>query len=429
MVTETITPVTQPIVSNITLPGSKSITNRAILLAALAIGTSELSGVLFSDDTLAALSVLQALGVAIEVDQQRFTCRIQGVGGEFLYQQAELYCHESGTLTRFLLPILAACSGLYRVSAAPSMMARPLAPLLKVLAAQGSEFSFEAEAWHMPFELTAQGLSGGALSVPLAQSSQFVSGLLMAAPYAKAPLQISTGDIARKPYIKMTIEMMAAFGCSVAVNAGVQATEFEVPLGRYQAQNYAIEPDASTASYFFAMAALTQGRVTVQGLHANGLQGDLQFLMLLEKMGCAVEWSDHHITVQGPAVLRGLGKVSLSGFSDTFMTLAALVVFADAPTTLTGLAHTRLQESDRVTAMATELARLGVAVTTTEDSLTIEPGVPIGRVVQGHNDHRIAMSLALVGLKVPGLVIEGAECVAKTCPDYFARLAELTKIH
>lgn len=424
MVCQKIEILKQPVDRSITVPGSKSITNRALLIAALAQGQSVLSGVLFSDDTLAALSALQALGINIEVDQQRNQCLVTGAAGQFLHRYAQLYCHESGTLTRFLIPMLATCPGQYHISAAERMMVRPLKNLLQILAQQGCRFDFESQSWQMPFTLVTEGLSGGLVEVELQHSSQFLSGLLMAAPYAKAPLTIRAESIAKKPYVAMTIEMMSEFGIVVSQQQQEQVV-FDVPIAQYQSRHYTIEPDASTASYFFAVAALTGGRIQIKHFFQDGLQGDVKFLALLVSMGCQVETNDIGTTIIGPSNLSGLGTISMAGFSDTFMTVAALAVFADSPTTMTDLSHTRLQESDRVAAMASELTKLGIQVNTTEDSLTIYPGQPAGTTVSGHNDHRIAMSLALIGLKVPDVVIDGAQCVAKTCPDYFDRLALL----
>lgn len=410
-----IKPVSQPVKAAVIVPGSKSITNRALLLAALAEGKSQLSGVLFSDDTQAFAEGLKALGIDVRLDLQHCTAEITGLAGKFPRSQAALYCRDSGIATRFLLAAAAAQRGEYQFSASARMSERPIAHLLEVLHQQGADFQFMGKHGHMPLILEAQGLQGGAVNVDIKDSSQFLSALMIAAPYARTALQLHTGALSNKPYVSMTATMMQAFGLTPAITGQT----VQVPQGVYQAQNYAIEPDASTASYFFAMAALTGGEIQVLKLSRQCMQGDIRFLNLLEQMGCKVREESGGISVQGPKRLRGLGDIDMAGFTDTFMTLAAVAVFADRPTTIHSLAHTRLQESDRVAAIAEGLTRLGIRTETGPDSITIHPGHPQGATVSSHRDHRIAMSLSLIGLKIPGVVIDGAEAVAKTCPQFF----------
>lgn len=414
-------PVTHPFKASILLPGSKSITNRALILAALAKGRSELTNVLFSDDTNTCLSALQALGVNLEVDPQMMTCKVQGASGQFPRPKAELYCHESGTVSRFLLPAAASCPGRYTFSAAPRMQERPIQPLLQALIQQGADFEYHGKANAMPLVMHSSGLLGGEVRVDIKDSSQFLSGLLMAAPYAKESLLLKADTLVSKPYVTMTLEMMRRFGVTVTQHSSDGAV-LQVPQGKYHGQVYEIEPDASTASYFFAAAAITGSEVEVQGLHMNALQRDVQFVRCLEKMGCQVLETQSGIQVKGPKKLKGLGEIDLAGYTDTFMTLAVTAVFADSPTTIASLRHTRLQESDRVSAIATGLSAVGIQVSATEDSLTVYPGAPKSSMVDACNDHRIAMSLALLGLKVPGVIVMGAEAVNKTCPDYFERM-------
>ena len=419
-----IQPVSGPINGEVTVPGSKSITNRALILAALSNATSHLSGVLHSDDSEACVVALQALGAKIDWGQSVATATVTPIPVLQHDKVVEIECRDAGTATRFLLPVCAAMQGQYRFSASARMSERPIGPLLVALIEQGAVFNFEAQSQHMPLLMHADGLGGGDVSVDITQSSQFLSGLLLAAPYAKSPITLQASTMANKPYVSMTLAMMGQFG----VDAIVQDSSIIVPQGCYHGCDYTIEPDASTASYFFAMAALTGGRVTVNHMRCESLQGDVRFLDVLADMGCQVHEDAQGITVVGPKQLKGLGEHSMSGFSDTFMTVAALAVFADAPTTLTGLAHTRLQESDRVAAMAEGLVQLGVQTDTTQDSITIYPAKPHGGTVASHNDHRIAMSLSLIGLKTQGVTIEGAEAVKKTCPDYFTMMTDLTEV-
>ena len=401
-----ITPIQQSIDATVVIPGSKSITNRALLLAAMVRGKMTLYGVLASDDTQTCVAALRELGITIQWDKDNCTCIISGCGGQFFKQHAKINCRDAGTVTRFLIPLCAAqTDGGFYITGSKRMCERPLAPLLKVLQQQGAEFEFLEKKYCMPLLMKSHGLKGGAIEIDLSQSSQFMSGLLMAAPLAKQTLTVHTSNLDNKPYVQMTQKMLNVFSSHPS-----------------QVRHYHIEPDASTASYFFAVAALTGGRIHVPNLPRTGLQSDTRFLNLLERMGCQIIEENNGITVIGSTKPKGLGKVSMVGFSDTFMTMAALAVFCDSPTTLTGLAHTRLQESDRVSAMAQELTKLGVQVDTTEDSITVYPSHPIGTVVYGHNDHRIAMSLALIGVKIDGVTIDGAECVAKTCPRFFEML-------
>ncbi|MDF2941095.1 MAG: aroA, partial [Gammaproteobacteria bacterium] len=247
----------------------------------------------------------------------------------------------------------------------------------------------------------------------------------MAAPYAKNPLKLkSSKPLHQKPYVHMTLQIMKEFGIEAS---WVNEQTLSVPIAVYQARNYQIEPDASTASYFFAMAALTGGKIHVPHLSRKSKQGDIQFLSLLEQMDCTVIEEQGGITVIGCAYLKGLGSIDMTGFSDTFMTLASLAVFADSPTTMHGLAHTRLQESDRIAAISDGLNRLGIKTESTHDSLTIYPGQPTGTRLSSCKDHRIAMSLSLIGLKVPGVIIEDAGCVAKTCPAYFELMQQVCR--
>lgn len=410
---QTVQPIRHPVNSTVVVPGSKSITNRALLLAALVDGDVELQGVLASDDTQACMTALQALGVRL-VHHSRAggepvknnTLVVSGCNGGFPHKTARIDCRDAGTVTRFLIPLCAAQSdGEYHFTASKRMCERPLKVLLQILEQQGAEFQFLAKPYCLPFIMKTHGLKGGEIEVDISESSQFLSGLLLAAPLALAPLTVRSQALENKPYVHMTQQMLQDFASGI--------------------RHYTIEPDASTASYFFAVAALTGGTIHVPNLPRHGLQGDTRFLDLLEQMGCRVIEEKGGITVTGCRQLQGLGEVSMSGFSDTFMTVAALAVFADRSTTLTGLAHTRLQESDRVSAMAEELGKLGVKVETTEDSITIHPSKPVGTLLSGHNDHRIAMSLALIGTQVPGVVIDGAECVSKTCPQFFEMLSRL----
>ena len=410
----TIRPARSGLDVAVRVPGSKSITNRALLLAALAAGPSTLRGALAADDTLAFAAALRALGFAVDEDATG-GWRVQGAAGRIPAAKADLYCAEAGTAARFLLAACAAGEGRYRLDAAPQLRRRPLAPLLEVLRAQGARTQ-PPDAERLPLTLEARGLTGGSLRLSGDTSSQFVSALLMAAPRGRAPLELAVDGLVSRPYVDMTLAMMTQFGVE-AERHGHES--FRVAPGVYSGRDYAVEPDASTASYFFAAAAVTGGRVKVLGVRREGcLQGDVRFLDVLEAMGCSVSNEPDGVVVAGPAAPAGL-TVDMSDIPDTFMTLAAIAPFASSPVTITGIATVRLKESDRIAAMESNLRRLGVKTASGPDFLSVYPGTPSGGRIDPHGDHRIAMSFAVLGLRARGVVVEDPGCVSKTCPDFF----------
>ena len=417
-----IEPTPHPIDATVTLPGSKSYTNRALIIAALADGTSTLRQALFSDDTAYMAEALRQLGIPVRADETARTFAVEGKGGKIPADRAELFAGLSGTSARFLTALAALGHGRYRVDGVPRMRERPMQPLFESIRQLGGAIRPLHKDGCLPIEIAGHGLRGGTAQMAGDQSSQYFSALLMAAPYMSEGLDLAViGDLIHGQYITMTIKSMADFG---VVATAEEERRFRVAPGqRYKARAYYIEPDASAASYFFAAAALTGGTVRVENLGAESAQGDLAFVDVLAAMGCAVEKSATHVRVSGPGKLRGV-DVDMGAFSDTFMTLAALAPFAEGPTVIRGIAHTRLQETDRVSATAQELRRLGVLVEETNDSLRIEPVPMRGATIDPHDDHRIAMSFALIGLRLPGVAISNSECVAKTFPDFFARLEE-----
>lgn len=396
------------------VPGSKSITNRALLLAALASGSSTLRGALTADDTLAFAAGLRSLGFAVN-EGAAGGWRVQGAAGRIPVAEADVYCAEAGTAARFLLAACAAGEGRYRLDAAPQLRRRPLAQLLEALRAQGARTE-PPDADRLPLTLEARGLTGGSLRLPGDTSSQFISALLMAAPLGRAPLELAVDGLVSRPYVDMTLAMMAQFG----VEAERQGHDrFRVAPAVYCGRDYAVEPDASTASYFFAAAAVTGGRVKVLGLRREGcLQGDIRFLDVLEAMGCTVLDEPDGVVVAGTGTPAGL-TADMSDISDTFMTLAAVAPFASSPVTITGIANVRFKESDRIAAMESNLRRLGVKTVSGPDFLRVYPGTPTGGRIDPHGDHRIAMSFAVLGSRVPGVVIDDPGCVSKTCPTFF----------
>jgi 3-phosphoshikimate 1-carboxyvinyltransferase len=417
-----IHPLERPPDATVAVPGSKSITNRAVLLAALADGRSVLSGALFSDDTRYMAVAVRALGAGVEADEAAARLTIGGCGGRWPAAHADLFVGNAGTAMRFLVAALCLGRGRYRIDGSARMRARPIAELVDALRQLGADVSCAAGA--PPVE-AAGPLRGGRTELSAARSSQFLSALLHVAPYAARDVTIALrGDVIAQPYVDMTIAVMAQWGTEVERDG---YREFRVRAGqRYRARPYAIEPDASSAHYFLAAAALTGGHVRVPGLDRGSLQGDVRFADLLERMGARVRWEAAAIDLTGPARLAGI-DADLNAISDTAPTLAAIAPFADGPVHIRNVAHLRWQESDRLHAVATELARLGVRVEARDDGLTVWPSPVVPAAVRTYDDHRIAMAFALVGLKVAGIRIENPGCVAKTFPGYFERLEQLRR--
>ena len=416
--TRKIQTVHGPIAGSIKPPGSKSLTNRALLLAALAHGPSRLTGVLDSEDSRVMLDALLALGVAIKVDWASATAQITGTGGRFPEAPAiELDVRNSGTTIRFLTAALTAAGGRFTLRGVPRMHQRPIGDLVRALQSLGGGVIAQSDHEFPPVEISSQGLRGGTVHVAANLSSQFLSGLLMAAPLAQNTVEIIVdGELVSQPYVRMTLKNMTSFGVEVQRH-GESLQRFIVEPQGYRATDFGIEPDASAASYFFAAAAICGGKARVLGLSRDSLQGDVAFVDLLEKMGCKVVCRNGFMEVDGPAKI-GI-DCNMSDISDTVQTLAAVSLFVEGPTTVRGVAHNRLKETDRIGNLAIELRKLGASVVEHADGFTVIPGAVNGAILSTYNDHRMAMSLALVGLRVPGVEIENPECVAKTYPNFF----------
>jgi 3-phosphoshikimate 1-carboxyvinyltransferase len=419
-----IRPLTSPPCTSVRLPGSKSITNRALVLAALT-GSSQLDGVLQSEDTEVMVDSLCSLGFQMAPDWNAATISLGTRSSAKIIpaDAADLFVANSGTSMRFLTALAALGQGRYRFDGVPRMRERPIQDLLDALIQLGVNSVSENNNGCPPAVIEAHGLPGGAVRIRGGTSSQFLSGLLMAAPFARSDLAIEVeGPLVSVPYVTMTVAMIRQFGLVIEQDRPgrfrIPAPQRPPPLARY-----AVEPDASAASYFFGAAALTGGSVTVQGLSTHSLQGDVRFVDVLEQMGCRIERGADNMTVHG-GPLHGI-DVDMNDISDTVMTLAAIACFAAGPTTIRNVAHIRHKETDRLAALATELRRIGAGVDESADGLTITPGPLHGAVIATYNDHRMAMSLALVGLKIDGIVIDQPACVAKTYPHFFDDLERL----
>ncbi len=419
-----VQPLQRPPDCEVRVPGSKSITNRALLIAALADGASTLEDALFSDDTGYMAEAWERLGVAVHaaVSGNRFD--VDGCGGAIPAGSAELFAGNAGTAMRFLVAALCLGHGRFRIDGTARMRQRPIQDLIDALTQLGARLHCAADPGCPPVVIEADGLPGGRTRIAAAKSSQFLSAVLLVAPYARAAVEVEVvGPLVAAPYIDMTIGVMRAFGVTVTRDA---YRGFVVQPQHYRGRRYRVEPDASSAHYFLAAAALTGGRVRVSGLSYASLQGDVHFADILEQMGAEVRRGDDFLEVRGGTPLDGI-DADLNLMSDTMPTLAALAPFARRPVTIRNVAHVRLQESDRLHAVATELQRLGVRVRERDDGLVIEPSAIRPAVVQTYDDHRIAMAFALIGLRVAGIGIRDPACVSKTFPDYFARLEALRR--
>lgn len=418
-----IQPLRKPVDATIEVPGSKSYTNRALLVAALANGRSTLSGALFSDDTRYMCNALRKLGVQLKTDEAQATFHVNGNGGDIPVAEAELYIGNSGTTSRSLVSYVALGQGEFVIDGdEPMRRSRPISDLLDALTQIGVAARSQFDNGHLPVIVQANGLKGGKTRLDASKSSQFLTSLLLIAPYAKNDMEIEVVGTLKTPYIDITTSVMEAFGVT-PVNDNYRRFRIAGQQS-YQPREYQIEPDASSASYFFAAAALTGGRVKVKHLHLNSAQGDVQFVRVLEEMGCHVSADTDGIEVIGPEQLHGV-DVDMKVLSDTALTLAAIAPFADSKTVIRNIEHTRWQETDRIHAMVTELRKLGVPVVEHRDGVEIMPAPIVPAAIDTYRDHRVAMAFSLIGLKVPGIHICDPGCVSKTFPHFFEVLQEL----
>ncbi|OXM87575.1 3-phosphoshikimate 1-carboxyvinyltransferase [Paenibacillus rigui] len=407
----------------IRLAGSKSMTNRALIMAALAKGTSTIEGILQSDDSYWCIDCLTRLGVKVILEGA--TVLVEGCGGSWPIASGELYVGAAGTVARFLPGALAAGEGSWTLTGSRRMAERPMAPLLTALSHLGVRLAYERKELCLPFVLQSSGLQGGTVSLPGSTSSQFISGVLLSAPYAKAPLSVHIeGDVVQRDYVQMTLDMMGMFGVTPTVAEGGQ--RITVPTGGYQAGTIRLEPDVSACCYFWALAALTGGRIRIEGINRTSTcQPDIELLDVLDPMGSTVIRGEDFVEVAGTGQLKGGFQLSMQRMSDQTLTIAAMAPFADGPITLTDAAHIRHHECDRIAAVCKELRKLNIQVEEHADGLTVYPGRPEPAVLDSHDDHRMAMALSLIGTKVQGVQIADPGCVSKTCPDYFERLSAL----
>ena len=417
-----IIPMDHPLDTIVRVPGSKSLTNRALLIAALANGMTQITNALFSDDSKYFANALKALGFHIQMDEGNHKITVQGLGGRIPARKAELFIGNAGTAARFLSAFLTLGNGEYVLDGDSRMRERPIGDLIDALQQLGVEL--EATNNCPPVEVFAKGLPGGKAKIAGNVSSQFLSALLMVAPYARTSVEIEvTTELNSKPYVDMTINIMKDFGVDIKRQG---YTQFVIQPSSYSPlTNYQIESDASAASYFFAAPAICGGTVRVENISRKSKQGDIAFLDILEQMGCGIKEGENFIEVSGRTSPRG-AEVDLRDMPDTAQTLAVVAPFASSPTRIRGIASARLKETDRVHATCAELTRLGVRAEEHEDGMTIYPCEALKpATIQTYNDHRMAMAFSLIGLRVPGIVIENPACVSKTFPNFYDVLNSL----
>jgi 3-phosphoshikimate 1-carboxyvinyltransferase len=418
-----ITPITYPLDATIRVPGSKSITNRVLLIAAMAAGRSTLEGVLLADDTRYMIEALRALGFALEVREQELAIAIEGRGGEVPAAAADLFVGGAGTAMRFLTGFLTLARGKFRIDGNRRMRQRPIGAMIDALASLGIRAVSEYSNGCPPLiiEPIGRDFRGGACRLDARQSSQFASGLLLPAPLWADGLELTMLGAVAWPFVDMTLRLMRRWGAR-AQGAG---DVIRVPGGqRYTAGQFAVEPDASSLSYFAAAAALCAGKVRLPGVARDSVQGDLAFLEVLERMGAVVLREEEGVEVRGSGCLSGV-DMDMSAMPDMVPTLAVMAPFASSPTLIRNVGFIRHHESDRLQALARELTRLGVQVKELDDGLYILPSKLRPATVETYDDHRIAMSFAVAGLKLGGLKIKNPDCVAKTYPAFFSDLASL----
>ncbi len=406
--------------ATVEVPGSKSYTQRALVVACLAEGRSMLSNALISEDTRYLVEALRFLGAEIVISGSDVT--VTGTGGNVHNPGRVIMLGNNGTALRFLTTVASLGKGEYILDGSSRLRERPLGPLLDALRILGVQF--QSRDGYPPVKIVAEGLKGGNVAFADVESSQYISSLLIGAPYAAGDIQVAlTGRTVSQPYIDMTVDVMGRFGAEVSTR---ERKIFNVSCGQhYRGQRYIIEGDVSSASYFFLAAALCHGRVRVVNINPASLQGDINILGIMESLGCSVVRGDHWVEVAGGALREGDFLFDMGNMPDMVPTLAVLASFRRGQTIITNVSHLRVKESDRIAALVSELKNIGVAAEETSDGLIVVGGKPHGAHIETYNDHRIAMSFAIAGLAVPGIRIQDRHCVGKSFPGFWDELSKL----
>lgn len=405
----------EKVIGTVTLPGSKSYTNRALLIAALAEGISRLEKPLVSDDTKYMIRALKGFGIEVQEEPDAFI--VSGKAGKLITPEEDIFVGNAGTAMRFLTTFAALAKGKVHLDGDERMRERPLADLLECLGQMGVKAIPVFHNGCPPLDIESQGVPGGKVTLLGNKSSQYLTSLLLSAPYFKNDTSILIeGDLTSKSYADITLDIMRTFGVSVE-NDSYQ--NFSVQAGQiYKSQTYKVEGDWSSASYFLAAAAVTGGNITLSGVNPDSVQGDAQFPAVLEKMGCKVKKTADSLQLTGSS-LKGI-TVNMNSMPDAVQTLAVIALFAVGETVIEGIGNLRIKETNRIEALANELGKLGAEVETGEDFLIIKPGEYQGAEIETYNDHRMAMSFAVAGLKIPGVKIKNPKCVEKSFPDFFS---------
>lgn len=412
---------------NVEVPGSKSITNRALMLAAISNGTCKLKGVLFSDDSRAFLECLEKLGFTLNISETKKEVLIQGENGCIPRNDVTINVRSAGTAARFMTVLLAVCGGDYRLESSMQMKKRPMSQLLDSLREKGVVINCLEEEGHFPFEIHSKGIRQTDISIDTSKSSQYASALLMAGTIHGMNVEL-TGSRVNGAYIKITLKMLEQFGIKYQETDSRKESghtkTYSIRKQKFSLNEYSIEPDMSAACYFYAMALLLGVQSKVKGIHLNSMQGDIKFLYILEKLGCILKEEDDAVEIDATGVDSYDGiETDMSDFSDQALTMAVIAAFAKTPTKILNIGHIRNQESDRVQVIVNELKKIGCDATILEESgmtnVLITPGQLHGAEIETYDDHRVAMSFAMAGLKLEGIVIDNPMCCKKTFENYF----------
>ena len=408
--------------ATVRLPGSKSYTQRALIIAALASGESSLHHALMAEDTLLMRSALCLLGAEIHASGDALVVR--GMAGRITCPEKTIFLGNNGTALRFLTSLVALGEGRFVLTGEPRLCERPLQPLISALAALGVQVHTKEGRGFPPVTIEARGMGAGTATFHNAVSSQYISSLLLSAPFARGDVRVSLrGRTVSQPYIAMTIAAMHQFGVEVI---GEGKNDYLVRGGQcYQGRSYPVEGDASTASYFFLAAALCGGAVKVININPRSLQGDIRLLDIMEMFGCRVRKGEDWVELTGREFIAGDHSIDMGDLPDMVPTLAVMSAFRKGKTSITNVPHLRIKESNRIAALVSEINRIGVRAEETPDGLVITGGRPQGAAIETYNDHRIAMSFAIAGLAVPGMNISNPDCVSKSFPAFWEELEKL----
>lgn len=408
----------------VSVPGSKSITNRALMLAAIGKGECVINGALFSDDSRAFIDCLIKLGFKVEADEKNFRVTVRGENGKIPNSKAEINVRSAGTAARFLTVLLSFAGGEYTLNSSDQMKKRPMAQLIGALRAAGADIECLENEGCFPFKIKSRGITAGEMEIDTDVSSQFASAILMSAPIVKGGLKLTLmGGRVNGAYINITRSVMSAFGVPFTQDGA----SYFMPHSSFHINNYNVEPDFSAACYFYAAGALLGRKTKIRGLGVNSIQGDKKFLSVLQKMGAEVADDGGEAVLSSAGSLCGV-TVDMNDFSDQALTLAAIAPFANGVTRITNIAHIRAQECDRIEAIRRNLSLLGVKCECDDSSVTIYPAKKITpALIPTYNDHRVAMAFSLAGLTGGGVEIENPSCCKKTFENYFSVFEELYK--